>query len=64
MLSQLGIPADKVMTLFEHFGNLGPASVPTVLSKLRDAGRLAKGQRLALMGIGSGLNCTMAEIVW
>ena len=26
--------------------------------------QLKKGDRVALMGIGSGLNCTMAEVVW
>jgi 3-oxoacyl-[acyl-carrier-protein] synthase-3 len=25
---------------------------------------LKKGQRIALLGIGSGLNCSMAEVVW
>jgi len=27
-------------------------------------GRLKKGSRIALLGIGSGLNCSMAEVVW
>ena len=26
--------------------------------------KLKKGDRVALMGIGSGLNCTMAEVEW
>ena len=26
--------------------------------------RIEKGQRVALLGIGSGINCTMAELVW
>ena len=59
-----GIDPDKVMTIFGDHGNIGPASVPIVLSKLREAGRLKKGDRIALMGIGSGLNCSMAEVVW
>ncbi|WP_297099053.1 3-oxoacyl-ACP synthase III [Thermomonas sp.] len=32
--------------------------------KLRELGRLKKGDRVALLGIGSGLNCSMAEVVW
>ncbi|MBT6490968.1 MAG: 3-oxoacyl-ACP synthase III, partial [Deltaproteobacteria bacterium] len=44
--------------------NIGPASVPIVLSKVVDSGRVKSGDRIALMGIGSGLNCTMAEVVW
>ncbi|MGH8033281.1 MAG: 3-oxoacyl-ACP synthase III, partial [Luteimonas sp.] len=59
-----GIDPQKVMTIFNEHGNIGPASVPIVLSKLRELGRLKKGDRVALLGIGSGLNCSMAEVVW
>jgi 3-oxoacyl-[acyl-carrier-protein] synthase-3 len=59
-----GIDPKKVLTIFHEHGNIGPASVPIVLSKLRELGRLKKGSRIALLGIGSGLNCSMAEVVW
>jgi len=59
-----GINPKKVLTIFGEHGNIGPASVPIVLSKLREMGRLKKGSRVALLGIGSGLNCSMAEVVW
>ena len=59
-----GIDPKKVLTIFGEHGNIGPASVPIVLSKLREMGRLKKGSRVALLGIGSGLNCSMAEVVW
>ena len=64
MIEKLGIDPAKVMTIFGEFGNIGPASVPIVLSKLKSNGRLKKGDRIALLGIGSGLNCTMSEVVW
>ena len=60
----MGIDPQKVMTIFAEHGNIGPASVPIVLSKLREVGRLKKGSRIALLGIGSGLNCSMAEVEW
>jgi 3-oxoacyl-[acyl-carrier-protein] synthase-3 len=60
----MGIDPKKVLTIFGEHGNIGPASVPIVLSKLREMGRLKKGNRIALLGIGSGLNCSMAEVVW
>ena len=60
----MGIDPRKVLTIFGEHGNIGPASVPIVLSKLREMGRLKKGNRIALLGIGSGLNCSMAEVVW
>jgi 3-oxoacyl-[acyl-carrier-protein] synthase III len=37
---------------------------PGCWSKLREMDRLKKGDRVALLGIGSGLNCSMAEVVW
>ncbi|HET6604505.1 MAG TPA: 3-oxoacyl-ACP synthase III [Xanthomonadaceae bacterium] len=63
-LKAFGIDPAKVLTIFQEHGNIGPASVPIVLSKLREMGRLQKGKRVALLGIGSGLNCSMAEVVW
>ena len=63
-LKAFSIDPTKVMTIFGEHGNIGPASVPIVLSKLREMGTLKKGNRIALLGIGSGLNCSMAEVVW
>jgi len=63
-IKAFGIDPKKVLTIFAEHGNIGPASVPIVLSKLREMGRLKKGDRIALLGIGSGLNCSMAEVVW
>src|SRR3546814_5659011 len=57
----MGIDSKKVLTIFGEHGNIGPASVPIVLSKLREMGRLKKGDRVALLGIGSGLNCSRSE---
>lgn len=64
LVKALELDFAKVFAIFPEYGNIGPASVPIVLSKLAEAGRLVKGDRIALMGIGSGLNCTMADIVW
>ncbi len=58
------IPADKLLAIYPEYGNVGPAGVPLVLSKAHELGRLQPGNRVALMGIGSGLNCAMAEVIW
>lgn len=54
----------KILTTYAEYGNVGPAGIPLVLSKAAELGRLERGDRVALMGIGSGLNCSMAELVW
>ena len=64
LCQSLGLDMRKVMAIFPEFGNIGPASVPIVLSKAAESGRLQRGSRVALMGIGSGLNCSMAEVIW
>jgi 3-oxoacyl-[acyl-carrier-protein] synthase-3 len=60
----LGIDLAKIFRIYPDFGNIGPAGLPIALSKLLESGRLVRGQRVALLGIGSGINCTMAELLW
>lgn len=64
ILKRLGLPRERAFLTFPEFGNIGPAAIPITLSKARDAGRLSAGDRVALMGIGSGLNCAMTEVRW
>jgi len=61
---RLGIDLSKIFRLYPDHGNIGPAGVPIVLSRLLQLGRLHAGDRIAVMGIGSGINCSMAEIRW
>jgi 3-oxoacyl-[acyl-carrier-protein] synthase-3 len=64
LLDLLAIHPARALTTFEEYGNVGPAAVPLTLAKLDEAGRLTAGTRVGLLGIGSGLNCAMAEIAW
>ena len=59
-----GARPETVYRIFPRLGNIGPASIPTVLANIVDNGSVKKGDRIALMGIGSGLNCAMSEVVW
>lgn len=54
-LTSLNISADKVMQTFPEYGNMGPVSLPFIVSKLELAGRLKPGKKLLLVGAGSGL---------
>ncbi len=64
LIQTLGLDPAKVHAIYPHMGNVGPASVPIVLAEVAAAGKLSPGDRVALLGIGSGLNCSMAEVVW
>ncbi len=64
LIELLGLEDEKVFKTFPEYGNVGPAAIPITLSKAFEAGRIARNDRIALMGIGSGLNCAMMEVLW
>lgn len=59
---RLGIDMAKVPLTFPHYGNVGPAALPITLASVHD--RIQPGERVLCMGIGSGLNASLTEIVW
>ncbi|GLZ52945.1 3-oxoacyl-ACP synthase III [Actinomycetospora sp. NBRC 106378] len=61
---QLGLDIARFPSQFPRFGNIGPAGVPTVLSKAVEDGTVTDGSRVMLMGVGSGINAAAAEVVW
>jgi 3-oxoacyl-[acyl-carrier-protein] synthase-3 len=62
--SVIGLDQDRVYRLYPEYGNVGPAGVAVVLSKLEKEGLVTAGERVAMMGIGSGINCSMVEVAW
>ena len=48
----------------ETLGNAGSASLPMSLSMAVEAGHVRPGHRVALLGIGSGLNWMMLGVQW
>lgn len=58
----LGIDPEKAPSTFRLQGNIGPASVPYTLAL--ESQSLTPGDRVLLMGIGSGINATALEIEW
>ncbi|MFC5138977.1 3-oxoacyl-ACP synthase III [Actinomycetospora rhizophila] len=64
VVDQLGLDADRFPSIYPQFGNIGPAGVPTVLSKAVEDGTVTDGSRVMLMGVGSGINAAAAEVRW
>lgn len=60
----IGIDMDKVYLSIQTTGNVGPAGVPISVKMAEEDGRLNPGDQLALLGVGSGLNCMMMSIGW
>jgi 3-oxoacyl-[acyl-carrier-protein] synthase-3 len=64
LFESLGLDLAKDFSTFETLGNVGSVSLPATLSAAVDAGCVREGDRVALMGIGSGLNCLMLALEW
>ena len=52
----------RVPLTYPMYGNVGPASIPMTLAHA--APSLGPGDRVLLMGVGSGINTAMTEIRW
>jgi 3-oxoacyl-[acyl-carrier-protein] synthase III len=62
LCKRLDIDPLRVPRTFPDRGNIGPVSVPFTLAGEVDT--LDEGDRVLLMGIGSGLNASIMEIAW
>lgn len=64
MLGELGLDIDRDHATLEWLGNTGSAALPATLSDGIEKGKLKTGDHVALLGIGSGVNCLMMGIDW
>lgn len=64
VIKAMGVDPDKVPRFYQTYGNTGPASIPLAMAKMDAENRLSAGDRIGLMGIGSGINCSMMEVLW
>ena len=62
MVEILGIDPKRVPLTFPTYGNIGPAAVPFTLAKQKET--LSAGDRVLCVGVGSGLNAAILEVIW
>ena len=60
----LELDSEKDFSTLEFLGNTGAASLPSTLALGVEKGILEQGDKVALLGIGSGLNCLMLGVEW
>ncbi len=60
----VGLDLAKDFSSFATLGNTGSAALPSTLALATEQGALRPGQKAALLGIGSGLNCLMLAVEW
>ncbi len=59
LVERLGLDPHRDFTTYESLGNVGSVSLPLTLAKACESGAVNVGDRVALLGIGSGLSCMM-----
>ena len=64
MLESLNIDPQIDFPTFSWLGNTGSAAAPISMAIACQQGFIRSGDRVGLLGIGSGINCIMMEIEW
>ncbi len=64
VLKAIGIAPESSYSTFRHLGNMGTVSVPITAALAQEDNFLKKGDRVAFLGIGSGLSCMMLSLLW
>ena len=64
LFERLGLDPSKNFETLSYLGNTGSVSVPVTMATGIEQGVFSKGQRAAMLGIGSGINCLMLGVEW
>jgi 3-oxoacyl-[acyl-carrier-protein] synthase-3 len=64
ILKALAIAPERDFVAYDALGNTGSCALPLAAALAEQRGFLTAGQRVALLGIGSGLSCTMLGVEW
>ncbi len=64
ILKALDIATEKDFSTYEYLGNIGTVSLPLTAAIAEEREFLQPGDRVGLLGIGSGLNCLMLGVQW
>jgi acyl-CoA:acyl-CoA alkyltransferase len=64
MLESLGLTPERDFATFPWLGNTGSVALPITLALAIERGFIGEHQHVALLGIGSGINCLMLGVDW
>jgi len=64
LFDSLGLNTELDYGTFEYLGNTGSTALPMTMSIGIKNGRVQKNDRVALLGIGSGINVVMLGVEW
>ena len=64
MLSAMGLPTERDSVSFPELGNTGSVALPLTVASASQRGELNPADRVAMLGIGSGINSVMLMATW
>ena len=64
MLEAMGLPTARDSVSFPRLGNTGSVALPLTVASAAAQGELSPGDRVAMLGIGSGINSVMLTARW
>jgi 3-oxoacyl-[acyl-carrier-protein] synthase-3 len=64
MLESLGLMPERDFVTFPWLGNTGSVALPVTLAIGLQTGHVAASDKVALLGIGSGINSVMLALHW
>jgi len=64
MFETLGLDPAIDFSTVETLGNTGAVALPITMALGIEQGRLRTNDRVAMLGIGSGINCLMLAVEW
>ncbi len=64
IVDTFAFPIERCMITVDRFGNTAAASIPLALSTAKDEGRLAKGDKVLLVGGAAGWSAGVVPIIW
>lgn len=64
MLQALQLPVERDFAIYPELGNTGSVALPLAWAMAAERGFLPAGANVALLGIGSGINCLMLGVKW
>ena len=64
MLDAMGLPTARDSVTFPALGNTGSVALPLTVAAAADSGQVQAGPRVAMLGIGSGINSAMLSATW
>ncbi|HBM7176462.1 ketoacyl-ACP synthase III [Enterococcus faecium] len=64
MSKELNFPIEKIVQVVEKYGNVGASNIPIALVEIIESGKLKRGDKILMTGVGVGINIGTIAMVY